>query len=107
MQSLKHKRIPFVHLNTIPDWIEIFQTEKYYAALDKYAVDIEVVNAVDLNIEKESTAISEELAEGTPNISVPNESSNPFGGNSMADAPFNSNSAPSDFNQVTDDDLPF
>ncbi len=33
---------------------------------------------------------------------------NPFGGNNtMADAPFNSNSAPSEFNQVTDDDLPF
>ena len=31
---------------------------------------------------------------------------NPFGG-SMADAPFNSGSAPSDFSQVTDDDLPF
>jgi single-strand DNA-binding protein len=32
---------------------------------------------------------------------------NPFGGNQMADAPFNANNAPSDFNQVTDDDLPF
>ena len=32
---------------------------------------------------------------------------NPFGGNQMADAPFNSNTAPSDFSQVTDDDLPF
>ena len=32
---------------------------------------------------------------------------NPFGGGSMADAPFNSGSAPSDFSQVTDDDLPF
>ena len=33
--------------------------------------------------------------------------SNPFGGNQSADAPFNSNNAPSEFNQVTDDDLPF
>ena len=32
---------------------------------------------------------------------------NPFSGGSMADAPFNSGSAPSDFSQVTDDDLPF
>lgn len=32
---------------------------------------------------------------------------NPFGGNTMADAPFNSNNTPSDFSQVTDDDLPF
>ena len=31
---------------------------------------------------------------------------NPFGGNT-ADAPFNSATAPSEFNQVTDDDLPF
>ena len=32
---------------------------------------------------------------------------NPFGGNQIADAPFNANNAPSEFNQVTDDDLPF
>lgn len=34
---------------------------------------------------------------------------NPFGGNQMADAPFNpaNNNTSSEFNQVTDDDLPF
>ncbi len=32
---------------------------------------------------------------------------NPFGGNTAADAPFNSATAPSEFSQVTDDDLPF
>ena len=32
---------------------------------------------------------------------------NPFGGNTMADAPFNANATPNDFSQVTDDDLPF
>ena len=32
---------------------------------------------------------------------------NTFGGNTMADAPFNANTAPNDFSQVTDDDLPF
>ena len=32
---------------------------------------------------------------------------NPFGGNTVADAPFNANAAPSEFSQVTDDDLPF
>ncbi len=32
---------------------------------------------------------------------------NPFGGNQMADAPFKNDAVPTDFNQVTDDDLPF
>jgi len=35
------------------------------------------------------------------------EGGNPFGGNTMADAPFNSETTPSEFSQVTDDDLPF
>ena len=35
------------------------------------------------------------------------EGSNPFGGNTAADAPFNSNATPNEFSQVTDDDLPF
>lgn len=54
-------------------------TSSYYSALDKYAVDIAVAGGVDLDIENESTAISEELANETPTIETPSESTNPFG----------------------------
>lgn len=59
-------------------------TEVYYSALDKYAVDMKVVSAVDLDIENETTAISEELSETTPTVTTGTEGSNPLGDNSSS-----------------------